>query len=217
MMHKLNISGHQFLLLPERGLYWKETRTLIITDIHLGKSGHFRKSGIAAPPHINETNLKRMSNLIDEHDPLRVLILGDLFHSDANREWFRFEEWLEYTVGIEFVLVSGNHDTLHSSFYQKAGISVTKSYEEFGFHFIHHQETYSGSNDNFTFCGHLHPGIRLKGKGRQTLKLPCFYIKNRVMTIPAFGEFTGLYLLEPNDADQLFLIADNTIIEMPKV
>ena len=30
-------------------MFWEEEKALIVSDLHFGKTGHFRKSGIAVP------------------------------------------------------------------------------------------------------------------------------------------------------------------------
>ncbi|CAN5364856.1 ligase-associated DNA damage response endonuclease PdeM [soil metagenome] len=213
-MIEIQIQNQTFHLLPERAVFWKDTRTLILTDIHLGKSGHFRKSGIAVPQQVNETNLERMGNLVTSFMPERLFILGDLFHSDANREWFRFEEWRNNFDSLDFHLVAGNHDTLHASFYDSANVSAHPYYEETGFGFIHDPRKIVSDDSQFIFCGHVHPGVKLSGDGRQTLHLPCFYQTEQRMILPAFGEFTGLHMLGINKAVQLFAIADIKIVTL---
>jgi len=42
-----------------------------------------------------------------------------------------------------------------------------------------------------TLAGHLHPMTRLRGPGRDSLRLPCFVVCGRQVVLPAFGEFTG--------------------------
>jgi len=215
-MVEITVNNQIFKLLPERAIYWVDTRTLILTDIHLGKSGHFRKSGIAAPQQINETNLRRMGNLVDTYKPDRVFILGDLFHSEVNREWLQFEEWLSAHSKPQYHLITGNHDILHSSFYEQAEISTHKTLTENGLRFTHHPSRDSTPETDYNLCGHIHPGIRLKGTGRQALTLPCFYLSGNQIILPAFGEFTGLFTLKIEDAEKVYAIANNEVISLKK-
>jgi metallophosphoesterase superfamily enzyme len=97
----IEINGQTLELLPQKAIYWKSARTLIVSDLHLGKSGHFRKSGIPAPAGINQKNLNRLDKLLQSFKPNRLLILGDLFHSDANREWLEFESFTRKWKSIE--------------------------------------------------------------------------------------------------------------------
>ncbi len=201
--------------MPEKAVYWREKRTLIITDLHIGKSGHFRKSGIAAPSTINAKTLERLERLIWKYDPAILLILGDLFHSDANREWLEFEDWLQEFSDLSIVLVSGNHDRLHQSFYELANISVHEFLETDGFLFVHSHEEYSEKQFAGTLvAGHIHPGVLMKGKGRQSLRFPCFLFSDEKILLPAFGEFTGLHLIKPEEGEKVYAVVDERIVEI---
>src|SRR6056297_1069267 len=210
----LNISEHTFELLPDRAVHWHDENTLIISDLHLGKSGHFRKSGIAAPQLINQTNIRRLVSVINRIEPDRLLILGDLFHSDVNREWFQFEEWRAGHNQLDIVLVAGNHDSLHRSFYDRANLSVCHQLKQEAFRFIHDLPDDSVTGGEFTFSGHIHPGIVIRGKGRQSVRLACFYKKARQIILPAFGEFTGLYILPDKEAESIYPIAEQRVFQL---
>ncbi|NJM94359.1 MAG: phosphoesterase, partial [Cytophagales bacterium] len=68
-------------LLAQKALWLPEIEWLLISDLHLGKVAHFRKRGIAIPPHSEEQNLLRLLNLLVSFRPARLVLLGDLFHS----------------------------------------------------------------------------------------------------------------------------------------
>lgn len=217
MTMNISISNQTFELLPDRAMYWHEMSTLLLSDLHLGKSGHFRKSGIAAPQQINQVNLHRLDLLVKSVNPDRMIILGDLFHSDVNREWFQFEEWRSAHSNLEILLVTGNHDTLHTSFYESANMDISSSHSEAGFTFLHDSYDQKVTRSEFLLSGHIHPGVLLKGKGRQTLRLPCFYQTMNQLILPAFGEFTGLYVLPAKDAETIYPIADKKIFQLSTV
>lgn len=209
------VQNQSWNLLPEKAIYWGERETLIVTDLHIGKSGHFRKAGIAAPSTINAKNLERLGKLIEVYQPSTLLILGDLFHSKANREWLEFEEWLESFDGLDIKLVTGNHDFLHQSFYESAKISVHETLEIDEFLFVHNPDDSFESDSNHTVvAGHIHPGISIKGKGRQSLRFPCFLFSDERILLPAFGEFTGLYNIKPQENEQVFAVVEGSIVEL---
>lgn len=213
----IRISGQTWILHPDKAVFWKEERILILTDLHLGKSGHFRKSGIAAPGILNSRNLDRLGKLLHEFEPKKVLILGDLFHSSANRDWLEFEEWLASTPAASWQLVTGNHDSLHSSFYESAGIETATEWSSGVFHFIHDAtDALEGKGDDrITVSGHVHPGISLKGRGRQALRLPCFLIsEGKKIILPAFGEFTGLKRIQPKETDHVFAVVEHQVMQI---
>ncbi len=211
---KLNIRNQQFSLLPQKALFWADNEYLILSDLHLGKTGHFRKSGIAAPGSANLKNLDRLSKLIDSTEPEKLFVLGDLFHSSANREWFQFEKWRQIYPDLNILLVSGNHDQLHDSFYQSANIDVTNRYVFDDFLFVHDSADMKEEISRTIVSGHIHPGVKLKGKGRQKLRLPCFSVSDREIVLPAFGEFTGLHLIQPGRHRQIFPIVENRVISL---
>ena len=66
----------------------------------------------------------------------------------------------------------------------------------------------------YNLAGHIHPGVRLVGKGRQGMTLSCFYFGERQGLMPAFGQFTGRYKIKPEPKDRVFVITENTLIEM---
>ncbi len=66
---------------PHRCLYWEEERSLILSDLHFGKTGHFRKAGIAVPQSVYREDLLRLLSLIQYFQPRQLLVVGDLFHS----------------------------------------------------------------------------------------------------------------------------------------
>jgi metallophosphoesterase superfamily enzyme len=66
----------------------------------------------------------------------------------------------------------------------------------------------------YNLAGHIHPGARLVGGGKQALTLPCFYFGKRQGILPAFGSFTGLYRVRIKKDDKVYVIADKKVIDV---
>ena len=66
----------------------------------------------------------------------------------------------------------------------------------------------------YTLAGHVHPGVVMRGPGRQRLKLPCFTFGPRVGVLPAFGGFTGTAAGAPRSGDRVFAVADGEVLEV---
>ena len=66
----------------------------------------------------------------------------------------------------------------------------------------------------YRFTGHVHPAITLKGKGKQTLRFPCYYFTKDVAVLPAFSRFTGGFKVEPKKGDQVFALVDDGIMQL---
>lgn len=208
-----NFQQQTWHLSAGRALYWAEEKALILSDLHLGKSAHFRKAGIAVPAGIIEEDLYRLQQLITRYHPEQLIVVGDLFHSRANNEVQYFRLWRQQFPHIRFVLVKGNHDILDASLYDSLQISVQDTLTLRNIHFMH-EPCEGDGNGLYIFSGHLHPGVIIAGGGRQRLRLPCFYFGKHCGILPAFGRFTGLAMLEPDAGEQVFAIANKSIFQV---
>ncbi|MGB7393008.1 MAG: ligase-associated DNA damage response endonuclease PdeM [Pricia sp.] len=209
----LQIQNQTFVLHPSGVLFWEEKSILLISDVHLGKVSHFRKFGAAVPQNAIQSNFDRMDDCIAHFEPNHLIFMGDLFHSALNKEWQMFEKWTS-TLTAEIVLVAGNHDIISPVKYEDIGIRVVSEIQLDGFLLTHHPDEREGF---FNFCGHVHPAIRLTGLGRQSARLRCFFKSERQMILPAFGEFTGSYTLEPEVGCEVFALLGDTILPVPIV
>ena len=203
------LKENNFLLSSQRCLYWMEQKILIVGDLHLGKSGHFRKNGIAIPQAIFKEDIQRLFEQITLYKPQLLIIVGDLFHSVVNKELDLFIKWRKDFSSLDFHLVKGNHDILDIDWYKNAAVQVSrKDLMVEGFRFIHDINLISAPSClvKYTFSGHIHPGIRLNGGNKQSLHFPCFYFGNDYAVLPAFSRFTGLQMIEPLKNDTVFAL-----------
>src|SRR5690349_2361179 len=86
MMTEILLQGASLVLLPERAVWWPDRKTLVVADVHWGKSAHFRKHGIPMPGGTQDRDSLRLARLIREYGAERLVIAGDLFHSRHNAE-----------------------------------------------------------------------------------------------------------------------------------
>lgn len=216
MKEIITLAGEELWLLPQKAIYWPEQRCLFIADTHFGKIGHFRKEGIGIPAQAQENNYQRLFDLLIQVQAKKVYFLGDLFHSHMNSEWLSFKNTLSYFPNCEFHLVSGNHDILHASSYIQAQLHCHLESIPLGPFWLSH-EPETPPEDYYNLCGHIHPGVALKGIGRQSLRLACYFFGPTGGILPAFGDFTGLYQLKPKKNDQVYLIAEGKVIASDKL
>lgn len=221
------LKGQQLWLSPDRCIFWEEERSLILSDLHFGKTGHFRKSGIAVPQSVYKEDLQRLLSLIQYFQPRQLLVVGDLFHSRENKELELFRKWRDDFAYLDIRLIRGNHDILHEQWYHTAGIEVSPERLQLGaFEFIHDITTAvlesavpgpavpgfkktipePGQTPPYSFSGHIHPGIRINGLGKQSLRFPCFYFGKDYAVLPAFGHFTGMASVDPEPGSGVFAI-----------
>ena len=199
-------------MLPEKCIYWESYECLLISDVHLGKVDHFRKNGIGIPSGASMINYTRLSGLFNRLKPRRVIFLGDLFHSDQNTDWFIFQAFIKNYQHIQFTLIKGNHDIIQDEKLQSLMDEVIDIGLELGPFYLTHEPLEHHSLYNL--CGHIHPAVRLRGKGLQSVRLPCFYFKTNQCILPAFGSFTGGYTIEPKNYEDVFVVAENEVIPL---
>lgn len=141
-----------------------------------------------------------------------------MFHSHANKEIDFFLKWRLDLPTLEIILIKGNHDILKKEWYEKANITVIdKKFRINNFCFTHDIVDFCETDEEenlFTFSGHIHPGIRISGPGRQSLRLPCFYFGKKFAVLPAFSLFTGLAKISPKQGDHVFALVENTVVKM---
>ena len=210
---EVEILNERFGLYPQKAVFWKAKNTLLLSDLHLGKINHFRKAGIPVPSKANDHNLELFIDLIEVCKPERIVCLGDLFHSYYNAEWEVFGEVVKHFSSISFDLVLGNHDIMGKYQYWRKGITLHDSLRMDNFLLTHHPIEEVPA-DTYNIAGHIHPGVSLRGKGRQAMTLPCFYFGDRQAYLPAFGKFTGLARIAPKKEDKIFIVAENKVLEV---
>lgn len=99
--------GEELILDKERALFLPKHQLLAISDLHLGKSAHFRQAGLQVPATIAQTDLQRLNLLIKHYHPKTLLINGDMFHHGLNTDIDEFAEWRKQYQQLDFLLVKG--------------------------------------------------------------------------------------------------------------
>ena len=211
--------GQKFWLNANRIIFWENENTLIASDLHIGKTGHFRKNGIGIPQDIFKEDMQRLFAALQYYNPQRILLVGDLFHSLANKELDWFARWRAQFCHIVFVLVKGNHDILPPIWYQQNEIIVVENHIENRLLFIHDQAD-SGqaplalNGIKATVSGHLHPSVSVPVGPKQQVNLPCYYFSEKACILPAYSHFTGTHQIRPQKNDAVFVITGQEVIRL---
>lgn len=203
------INGSIFLLSAERCVFWEAEKILLLADLHFGKTGHFRKEGIAVPQAVYKEDLQRLLTQIQFFKPQQLIIIGDMFHSYVNKELDFFKRWRNDFKSLPIQLVKGNHDILQLDWYKDTGITVAENNLHIGdFSFVHDIAEVENNQDvaPYFFSGHIHPGIAVSGIGRQSIQLPCFYFARQYAVLPAFSRFTGSHPIKPKRGESVYAI-----------
>ncbi len=215
-MSCITIAQHTLHLLSAKALYVEDLNTLLVSDVHLGKSETFQAHGIPIPNQVNRSTLDRLTALCQTHAVQHLYILGDLFHSRAALTDSVLTEWRQFVQAIaaNICLIIGNHDRALIPHLQTLDIEYVCDSIQWGGLLLSHEPECHPVHLNI--CGHVHPCLKIKTKLDQ-LRLPCFYWEkshNR-LTLPSFGEFTGGYEVSISTDAIAYVIADDAVIPFP--
>jgi len=208
----LTLAGDMLTLLPERAVFQPAKSTIFIADVHLGKVESFRVHAVPLPDQTTSADLSRLSQVLQRTQASRLVILGDLIHSRSgytDRVIAEFTAWRSIHAEIETVLVAGNHDRFARIPEDWRMCTLMPPVDSPPFLWAHHPAL---SDEGFTLAGHLHPAYRLSGKGRQQLKLPCFWHQPGMLVLPAFGGFIDSAYITPSADDRVCVVAGDDVL-----
>ncbi|RZI75769.1 MAG: ligase-associated DNA damage response endonuclease PdeM [Variovorax sp.] len=207
-------AGELLHLLPERALWWPGGGTLFVADLHLGKAATYRALGQPVPGGTTLENLSRLDALIARYLPQRIVFLGDFLHAvQARSVLATVETWRARHAGVAMTLVRGNHDSRAGDPPAALAIEVVDEPYLLGpFACCHHPQTHA---THFVLAGHLHPVCRLYGRGRDSLRMPCFVNEAGRAILPAFGEFTGGFLMDAAPSRQFHAVGGAAVWAVP--
>jgi len=125
-----------------------------------------------------------------------------------------FLHWRKSFSSIKIKLVIGNHDILHKNWYDLSFIECIESFLQIDNIILSHDKLIIEDNTILNLYGHIHPGILLRGKAKQSLRLPCFWFSKNYGALPAFGRFTGYVTVHPKKGDKIFVIGDEKVFDL---
>jgi uncharacterized protein len=211
----VEIAGESLTMLPQKALFWPREKTLFIADAHFGKAAAFRAAGVPLPPGSTSAQLARVDACLRATGAEHIVFLGDFLHSrDARaKETFeRFASWRNENAALRLTLVRGNHDAHAGDPPREWNIECLNEGETVGpFCLAHHPEP---DLRGYVLAGHVHPAVRLVGRANDSMRLPCFWFGPYVAVLPAFGEFTGTYTVQPKSGDAVYVVVEESVVRV---
>ena len=216
-MHETTLCGERVELLAARALHWPRERTVFVADVHLGKAAAFRAGGVPLPRGSTAADLARLTAILQQTQARRLVVLGDFLHAAAGRVAAldaAFKQWRTSHAAIEVVLVRGNHDDRAGDPPTQWDVRVVDEPSPMAPFLCCHLPV--APRTGYALCGHIHPGVTLRGAAEQSERLPCFVLGRRRAILPAFGGFTGLARASPLAGDRLVAIAGTRLFALPE-
>jgi DNA ligase-associated metallophosphoesterase len=214
--HVIQVAGAELWLLADRAIYYPACRALLIADAHFGKAAAYRKLGQPVPHGTTQSNLQRLDALLERHPCEQLIFLGDFLHapgSHAPTTLAALQDWRAKHPELDITLIRGNHDKRAGDPPLALSFKVVTEPLLLGPFALQHEP-----DPHPTHCvlaGHVHPMFRLYGRGRQSLRLPCFYVRERMLLLPAFGAFTGGMDIRPDANGRVFVVGDGAVWAAP--
>lgn len=205
-------AGQTLHLSGDKAIYWPAEQALLVADLHIGKAASYRALHQPVPQGTTSATLARLDRLLQRYACSTLIVLGDFLHARSARARATLAAlgaWRERHPALRIVLVRGNHDRHAGDPPAGLGIEVVEEPWLVGpFALCHEPEAHPTHS---VLAGHVHPAFVLRGRGRQRLRLACFVIGTQVSLLPAFGEFTGGWNVEPQAGTRLFLTGDGQV------
>lgn len=214
------LAGERAILTPQRALVLPERDALLVADTHWGKTATMRAAGIPIPGGNLEDQISRLSALIARFDVAAIYILGDLLHAPAGSRRDTLapaRAWRESHPDLTLAVVAGNHDRMLPARHY-AAVLKSLSAQDLGEHaalgpfdLLHNPDDADPAPGRLAIAGHVHPAVTLAGGG-DALKLPCYHLTDRVLTLPAFSAFTAGAPIRPAARESVFAIAGDRVV-----
>jgi DNA ligase-associated metallophosphoesterase len=199
----------EILLDGRLALFDKTERWLAVADLHFGYELSQRAAGRLVPMWGMASISERLLQLINEYEPRRLIILGDLVHDKtAAREAAQFLRNL--AARSEVVVVAGNHDRE-----LRGDVEMVDSWETDRFHF-HHGHCAADATDRIQIIGHHHPAAVVTDGAGLRLKCPAFVQQSNCWIMPAFSPWASGTRWTPDDSSQLWLCTEERVLRLPE-
>lgn len=177
-----------------RALWLPEVSGLVISDTHFGHAWVERARGQLLPVGDGDAEIRVLFELLRDYRPRELIIAGDVVHAASKVQ--AVAEPLErlnqrcVELGVDLVLVLGNHDRGLTEMVSRLGLRATVDREKrMGrFRMVHGDSPLGEQGDEaWVLMGHEHPSVTLRGAGNRSAKCPCFLVGQGLLILPAFS------------------------------
>ena len=176
-------------------LFIKESKTLVLGDLHLGFEESLNKQGILIPRFQFQEILLILKKILSKIKPEKIVIVGDLKHefgSISEQEWRHVLELIDFlSLKAELIILKGNHDVKLLPITKKRNIKILPFYKQKDILFAH-GDVIVKEEAKIIIIGHEHPAVSFRERPTQRYK--CFlkgvYKKSNLIVMPSLNVVT---------------------------
>ena len=176
-MREITFAEQRLIAQPSGALFWPGEDSLIVADLHLGKSERMaRRGGALLPPFESLDTVIRLEAEVLRLRPSRLISLGDAFDDDAAAGEIAPEiagRLTRIAAQTELLWIAGNHDPI--------GLDRTVEEAQIGPLTLRH---IAGTGPDLS--GHYHPKAQIARRSYRA-----FLVGRDHLILPAFGTYTG--------------------------
>ena len=166
-------------------LFHETEKWLAVADLHFGYELSQRAAGRLMPLWGMTSIEARVRELLEEYQPRRLIIAGDLVHDGAaSAAAVQLLERLRQSC--EVIALAGNHDR-----HVGRAIEFVPLWETPDFVFRHGHCGDDEGEARIQIIGHHHPAATVRDGAGLRLKLPAFVQQKRCWILPAFSPWAG--------------------------
>jgi putative SbcD/Mre11-related phosphoesterase len=176
------------------GLWLKNQKVLILSDLHLGYEQNLHQKGILLPKFQLEEILNSLQQIFQKVKPQTIVINGDFKHEFASvskQEWNDALKVIDYLQKQtkKIILIRGNHDTIIEPIALRKNIRIMQEYKLEDISILHGDKIIY-TDAKTIIIGHEHPAVSLTDKSK-TEKYKCFlkgkWNKQNLIVMPSFN------------------------------
>ena len=206
---EMDHSKHEFApgmwLDARRALWLPKPRLLAVADLHLGYAWAHRHAGQLMPITARDTTAERLRTLVDDYQPERLVLLGDIVHRAVPVK--PVQEALLAVLDslppqLTVTAIAGNHDRdIERLLHADKRFAPVTHFSANSCVFVHGDATSATAAEadikatkakrGWVVIGHEHPSVTL-GDGVATWeKYPCFLVCDGLLVLPAFSQWAA--------------------------
>jgi uncharacterized protein len=189
-------------------LFHQIDRWLAVADLHFGYELSQRAAGRLVPMWGMASISERLTGLVEEYAPRRLIILGDLVH-DRTAAGEAAQLLRELAERCEVAVVAGNHDRQIG-----CDVEMVQFLQTDHFHF-HHGHCEAETSSRIQIIGHHHPAAVITDGAGLRLKCPAFVQQSNCWIMPAFSPWASGTRWTPNESSRLWLCTEERVFPLP--